>query len=296
LKKLKNNGFTLIELSVVLILAGIIIASALVAYRLEIERRSITTTKKNLEIANTAIVEFQKTNGFYPCPASGTDTSARAGDCFNSSGTGFKRISIASQVLRMGIMPISSRDKNGDIVQLIHGEKSFDGFRRRIVYAVLENHAKNAETFSAAGKGLITILNSNDISGTPASTSSYYVLFSAGPDGSGAYTPSGVLYTPCSSSTVDSENCDDDAVFVDSIGGARNLSGSNNHYDDFFTGQTEVPKINKSIGRIRGTAEVHGSYSMEHTTYTSANAKYTDENCLSGAKYPVKLFRAVLML
>lgn len=271
--RMKQAGFTLVELCVVMVLAGILVTAALMAYRVEMERRTIDTTKKNITTAHNAIAAFQRDNGYYPCPASGTDPAGRAGDCSNIAGSGFKRVSIGGQTLRIGTMPISAPDKDGNTVQFLSGDQALDGYRRRLTYAVLENHAVDPARFSAAGKGKITILDANSTDSPPISTTSYYAVFSAGPDGAGAYTYAGVEYAPCNTDTTDSENCDNDAVFADSLVGARSLASGANYFDDFFAGQTEAPVASTPGGALMGSADIDFNDTF--------NGAHVDKTCRS---------------
>ncbi|MFA5591717.1 MAG: prepilin-type N-terminal cleavage/methylation domain-containing protein [Micavibrio sp.] len=259
-----EKGFSLIELSVVLVIIGLLMAGIISAYSLHLKRQQIVTTKDNLTAAIEAVEAFRAANGYYPCPASGTEPSLIATNCAAAAPAGTKTATTASgQTVRIGVVPISARNKDGNMTQILRGEQVVDGFRNRLAYAVIETMATTPEAYNSAGNGSIIIKNSNNMSGEPFNETARFIIFSHGPDGAGAYTANGALRAPCNMAATDGENCNDDAVFADSGAGARSFTGNNSNFDDFVG-----TKANPSASPVAG---INGSVEFYHSTVEFRN-------------------------
>lgn len=71
-----NEGFTLIELAVVMVIISILATGALMSFSAQVESRRITETEKLLSEIREALIGFALANDRLPCPA----TAASAGD------------------------------------------------------------------------------------------------------------------------------------------------------------------------------------------------------------------------
>lgn len=83
------EGFTLIEMAVVLVVVSLVLGSLLVPLASQVEQRKIHATEQILEQARDAVLAFAAARGRLPCPA-GTaggqevlTTNAAVGDCAN---------------------------------------------------------------------------------------------------------------------------------------------------------------------------------------------------------------------
>jgi prepilin-type N-terminal cleavage/methylation domain-containing protein len=218
---LARRGFTLVEILVVVVILGLIMAMAAVLLRsvAATQKRSVTTTRlANIE---AALVQFVMQQKRLPCPADGTQTSATGGVEMWSGGA------CTSQA--NGVVPWVSLGLSASDIT--------DGWDRRITYRVgsglVANNAMDLSYCDPAGQlvyaggscsntctasalasctkpsdylnnlGLtIRNLSGTDVmrpSGTPP-TGAAYVLISHGESGGGAYLDTGVLST---SSLVD---------------------------------------------------------------------------------------------
>ncbi|MFA5592821.1 MAG: prepilin-type N-terminal cleavage/methylation domain-containing protein [Micavibrio sp.] len=255
----KSKGFSLIELSVVLVLIGLLMAGAVSAFSLHLKRQQVVATKSNLTAAIDAIAAFRDKNGYYPCPASGTATPPVATDCAAATApAGTATASTATgQRVRIGVVPVSAPNKDGNMVQILRGEQAVDGFKNRLAYAVVQTMATTPEAYKTAGAGSIVIKDSNNLSGAPLHEEAAFIVFSHGPDGAGAYTASGALNAPCNTSSIDGENCNGDAIFADNSLGPRSLTGGNDNYDD-FVGTAALTQTENTAGVITGTVFLTG--------------------------------------
>ena len=64
-----TSGFTLVELSVVILILGTIIALIATGYNNYQIRKNLETNQNRITAASEKIYEFRKIHGFYPCPA-----------------------------------------------------------------------------------------------------------------------------------------------------------------------------------------------------------------------------------
>ena len=63
------RGFTLLELSVLMICIGFLMVGAITVYDSYMKRQNRDITIASLEIINAALMEYRDTHGFYPRPA-----------------------------------------------------------------------------------------------------------------------------------------------------------------------------------------------------------------------------------
>lgn len=64
-----SSGFTLVELSVVLVVTSLLMVAYLDASRLWLENRRRDTTMERIGLIHDAMTHYYARNGGYPCPA-----------------------------------------------------------------------------------------------------------------------------------------------------------------------------------------------------------------------------------
>lgn len=234
-----QKGFSLIEISVVMVIAGLILAGFLMAYSVHLERQRLIGSKTSVEEAVKAIAAFQAKYGYYPCPASREDSLAVATDC--SAGAAAGTVSVdpggGRPRIRIGVMPLSaevpSTDGSGtEAVQVAASSHITDAYKKRLAYAVVERMAIDRPTYSATPDGSIRVVRPEG--GPDITESARYIVFSHGADGRGAYTLDGVLHETCNVNALDGENCNDDAVFSGYMDAPRSFTRDDNNYDDLI--------------------------------------------------------------
>ena len=67
---LKEKGFSLVEISIVLIIIGMILGATVTLWRSSIGATKLSTTKSNLENIKNSVINFAMANGRLPCPDS----------------------------------------------------------------------------------------------------------------------------------------------------------------------------------------------------------------------------------
>lgn len=211
-----TSGFTLVELSIVLIIISVIAGSALTIGISKTEAARMRETRAKIHTIEQAMGAQLLLNRRLPCPADPTLATGnaafgkeeRTGVNCNSNGavSGTVMEPTAAPGLFVGTVPA--------ITLNLSDAYMFDGWGRRFVYAVDENFTKNetedgANNFADINTGIITV---EDNSATPntRTTDAVYVVLSFGPNGNGGWLRTGVRpTTPAPNAGGETENAHD---------------------------------------------------------------------------------------
>jgi len=123
--KFKNEqGFSLIELAVVMFILVLLLGSVLVPLQTQVEQRQVSDTEKTLDDTRQALLGFAVANGYLPCPDTDNDgaENVTAGQC----------TTIASNIAH-GTLPWQTL-----------GIADSDVWSTRFRYAVREQYARRA--------------------------------------------------------------------------------------------------------------------------------------------------------
>ncbi len=281
----ENKGFTLLELSFVIIIIGIMLIPLINAIDRYYEQRKHSYTKTALNAAVDMVREYKvnRLAGAYPCPAKrgvsvdsveygvSVDCSdlpalglVNPGDCVD--GLCLAEVDVAGPITT----PSPAQDKDGitgtDFVVIgafpvrtiqqaaANGEVDFrtadlystrmdlDGWDNQFTYAVTQSLtvSGNRDRF---WYGVMYAKDEFGANTAGTSGDAHFVVLSHGPNKRGAYNQYGQQTVPCNANsitTLDDENCDDDATFVQSLAIARTQTA--NAYDDYvrFAKETSV--------------------------------------------------------
>ncbi|HNS45060.1 MAG TPA: type II secretion system protein, partial [Alphaproteobacteria bacterium] len=259
----QERGFSLIELSIVVLISGLMIAQLVQLYVNYLQAEKIETTKENIVDAARAIALSSTIR--YPCPSDrslpttdpnyGADVCAVAG--FTLAG-----IPTCTAGLEQGICKATgARDTdddadatvgNGNEVVLIGGvpltvggtaiggistSTIADAWGQQLTYAVSYTSARpnRSEGFTRFKNGVIAVHDEfgNDTAGT--NSDAQFVVFSHGPDRRGGWGSLGGGRLNCIVGNADGENCDGDSTFAQ---GLAHYEGTT-HYDDYAYVQTD---------------------------------------------------------
>lgn len=253
-----KKGFTLLEMSVSLIIIGMLLAGAVQIYRIYQENKAMTLTNRVVADLSIKIYEFKNAHGRYPCPAPiletrvnnpnhgmetncadpniGTAAPVAPGTCLDGTVGPDNFNGICVERSTRTIAGLNPRVRVGGIpfrTLQIEEKDTIDGYGNRIVYSVTEEMAVT-NTY----KDSIAAIELRDGAGNVLSNgdrSLAFFLFSPGKNKNGAVNESGVP-APCvtGGTNFDGENCRDfasttntDAVYVMDA-----QASGNNQFDD----------------------------------------------------------------
>lgn len=220
-------GFSLIELSIVLVVISILSAGMFRFVGGYVAGASAERTDKNLERAHKGISLYLDTYGHLPCPAPldavpGERAHGFALDCgkiaampdMTAPSTQYRIAEGAGgETVIIGRLPSRTLNLSDAVAK--------DGWGYDLQYAVTLR-LTNIDSYRQAD-GAITVVDEHDIPMTEPEGNVQYVIISAGDDHVMPGTPE------CSASRLDGENCDFDAVFRT----AQRAEGTK-HFDDII--------------------------------------------------------------
>lgn len=228
-----QDGFSLIQLAIVLTVAGVLISGFLQLYKIEEKRRLMAKTDYAIFTVTDSLSKYLSRNGRYPCPAR-TDRSAsdedygEETDCTDMAsvdgdtcGDGYCVATQSGKRIRIGMLPFKDLD--------IGREDIIDAYKNRFTYVVTEQQATASYV---EGDGVIQLLDIDDSTGGAITQNNLDMLFfSHGENGAGATRSSGVAAAnQCDQAGMDEENCDLDGVFISDERAKSNLATGT--YDD----------------------------------------------------------------
>jgi len=105
-----DSGFSLVEVSVVLVIVGLLLAGLLLPLGAQIEQQNMNETNRRLEMAREALVGFAVTNRRMPCPASLSSSGVETTPSAVSPGLGTCSNALTGYVpaVTLGLQPIDS--------------------------------------------------------------------------------------------------------------------------------------------------------------------------------------------
>jgi prepilin-type N-terminal cleavage/methylation domain-containing protein len=212
----RRAGFTLLELSLVVVIIAVVMAGGFSMSQGMIESARRVSTNNKLDTIEDALYAFRANNNRLPCPADVTATigsatfgveAATPGTCTGGSPAANFTVSGGSTVdgnLLEGGVPTKALN--------LPDEFATDAWGRKIAYGVWDK-LTGTDAFSsyqiAQNCGGITV---KDAGGGTRTSKGDYVLVSYGPDGHGGYLPaSGTRMNAASVNTNTQTNCHCDA-------------------------------------------------------------------------------------
>ncbi len=217
--KAKSEGFTLIEMALVIIISGLLLAAGLESYKVYNNDQARKTTLENIQTVNSAIALFHAVYDRYPCPADitlplgdpdyGRETNCDprpvnpvAGTCFEgvcrADGRDADNDATTEDTILIGGVPLVTL-QDADLVLTgiqnvwlgLSSREILDGYGRKLTYAVTERLVTEP-TFNET-LGAIKIEDEYGESLVNPEGSVHYVVVSHGDNGRGAYSEGGQL-------------------------------------------------------------------------------------------------------
>lgn len=199
------QGFTLVEMAVVLVIVGLVLGGLLLPLSAQLDQRNLSEGRKQIEEIKEALIGYALINGQLPCPADPAKATGTAGagvvDCAFSPA---------------GVVP-----------WVTLGLKETDPWGRRFAYRVTSLFADNiaantygcvpavppaSSSFALCSVGDMTVLNA--AGGVNVALNVSAVVISYGKNGFGGYLPSGAQVA-ASANADEQENTLANTTFVD---------------------------------------------------------------------------------
>lgn len=237
-----SAGFTILEITIVMVIGGLLLATFSTALVSLMERTKMKTTNIRINTINDAIQQYLSINGALPCPAPGIIAVDQAGygtsietdthslpairHCDNATAVaGVTRVASAITAYT----PNAPVDLDGPdpgaapsgaayplfvrigVVPIrslnLPDDFLIDAWGHRFIYAVTEQLTNPYRFFQDSG-GISVIDSAGNSVVQPANTA-HYVIISPGRDGVGGVVgDTGNLSVPCDLTTFEGENCD----------------------------------------------------------------------------------------
>jgi prepilin-type N-terminal cleavage/methylation domain-containing protein len=132
-----QRGFTLVEMAIVLVIFGLLLAALLVPLQAQRDLALQTETNNTLNVARKALLGFAQTQGRLPCPATNNGTAAFPDDTGNASPNASGACAQQVGFLPAATLGIQPTDAQGF---------ALDGWNNRIRYAVTQVNTAGAPT------------------------------------------------------------------------------------------------------------------------------------------------------
>jgi prepilin-type N-terminal cleavage/methylation domain-containing protein len=207
-----QRGFSLLELSIVLIIAAVILGMGFTTGVSVLTTARLSGTQRKMNFIEQALMQYRTATDRLPCPgdltlAPGSPNygfeAANPGTCVggtpapNFTGTG---VTNTFETAVEGALPAVTLGLPPSLM--------LDGWGNKFRYAVDVNYTALAGFIAAGGarclNGAITVYDAN---GNPRSSNAIYALISHGANGHGAYTQNGAVVNAGSVNTFEQTNC-----------------------------------------------------------------------------------------
>lgn len=210
---MKNTGFSLVEMAVVLAIVALLLGGLLPTISAQVEQAKRNETRKQMDEIMAALLGYAtaQTPPKLPCPApAGTPTGA--------TGAGVSDCTIA----------VVSNTVNGVVPWVTLGVNETDAWGRRFTYSIASSVAGGAfgTSFTLTSTGTINVATVSGGTNYVASNMPAVVI-SHGPNGLGAYLPTGSQLATDATHTDELANSDGSAPFVS--------HDNSSDYDDMVT-------------------------------------------------------------
>lgn len=245
----KSRGFTLVELSIVILITGLLFIPLVRQYSLYETDRKTKDTKIAVSFSGGMMDQYNTELDAYPCPADAsllpTDPnfgveqcvalSALALDTCNASGglcrvSGARPINATVRSVYIGSVPINTYRSEFPGAHFSN-EEVLDSWGQRVMYAVSADL-----TSTATYKYYNGVIAAEDEWNNPTAgvnNDAHFTVYSVGRDKRGGFNDAGVQASPCATAGVsnDYENCDLDSTFVQAKG--LYMAVGTDYYDDY---------------------------------------------------------------
>lgn len=190
----RRQGFTLVEMTVVLVLMGIMLTLGIAALNSQLSQFAVSATKKKQEIVRDALVGYLRQNKRLPCPDLSTPPNGSGDDDRQTPGN----VATACNG-DTGVLPYADLGLSREI--------ALDGWENYQTYKVTTPNWTVTANFAQGNTGTFRIID-RDTAGTTTVTASNVVaiLISHGLNGLGASTVQGTFNVSSAAGTDEANN------------------------------------------------------------------------------------------
>jgi prepilin-type N-terminal cleavage/methylation domain-containing protein len=240
-----RRGFTLLEMSVVMAIIGIVSAGALVCLGAYVQSNTYNTTIAEMDTIEQALLNYSTAKQRVPCPSNLTCVAGQLnygaeGNCASTTASCTTGTTGVNFLDSMG-------DAEGGVPTRALGlpdSYMYDAWGRRFRYAAALR-GTIAGTIPAATALCDNGISVNDATGATRTTEAVYALISHGANGHGAYTQNGTIVNAGSLNAAELNNCHCGsngafsgtyyAQYIEQMPILNNASGALYSFDDLVT-------------------------------------------------------------
>jgi prepilin-type N-terminal cleavage/methylation domain-containing protein len=228
------RGFSLIELSVVLIIISLLVGVVATVGQMQIEQSKYVAAKQTLANVQLALDTYYEKHKELPCPAVPATAPSvatygfeAAAACVPAGCTAGLTCPNANVII--GALPYKTLG--------LGEEYASDEWGNKILYIVDRNFTPAANT-AIYGNVIIQDQGGNQVLRSTSGGDALYALVSAGKNESGGWPKEGGARQTCVAGQRDNENCDDDAIVMDiPVNDGTNTTA--NIFDDIVVWKTQ---------------------------------------------------------
>lgn len=261
----KLSAYTLLELSVVLMIIAIATAGGGVMFTASLKKHQVQQTQGKLEAVQKALLDFRCTYGRLPCPGDLTVDGVGFGNYGKDAATpgactgGSPTANFTSGEIVAGIVPTKALK--------LRDEYALDGWGNRIMYAVdrrLTAQGAFNTLLPTDTTTRITVINNG---GATITSQAAFVVWSSGENGHGAYPRTGgsTRIAVGTSITSERENCD------------CNELGVTTGFDSTFVDQLPTYSLTSLTTRHDDMVVYHNAY--RESCYVGGTPAASPVNC-----------------
>lgn len=267
--KKASNGFTLIEMAMVILIAGLLILPLLQAYKTYTYNKELEKTQENMEQAKSSLNIFL---GRYPCPSDrslpstspnyGVEKCTGIPTCTASSNQGICRAPGSRDADGNGVPDpiiiggVPFKDGAGNVISGMVAPYILDGWGNKLTYIVSESlMVPRLSRDNDFKLGVISAINEHGNPTAGVTDNAQFALISHGKDANGAFSMSG-NFSACPAGSTESENCDNDSIFVSALGAYEGTTAT--YYDDVSYFILRAPgELWVNLGTASGSPSPH---------------------------------------
>ncbi len=263
-KNKRERGFSLVELSVVIVLAGMVISALSLSYFSYYSTYLYHKTYGQITNLNDALSNYGSSMGRLPLPSDPTqpigspNAGCQCGVCGVNEGVACLHLKMmpvggcyngickeagarltpanqtagaATDPVYFGGIPYKTIDAalaSGSQIATVGS--TVDPWGYQINYAVSEGDIYNSSY--GQGDGVLNVQSETGTNLVEPPDTINYIIWSAGQNHMGAYTSAGVMGVPCHAGEVDSANCNHQWNFADGL--YNIVQGSPKYFDDIM--------------------------------------------------------------